>query len=29
LGVVLTLMTLPVVLCGKSLLEKMSENVEV
>ncbi len=29
LGVVLTLMTLPVVLVGKSLLEKASENVEV
>ena len=29
LGVVLTVMTLPVVLVGKSMLEKMSENVEV
>ena len=29
LGVVLTLMTLPVVLSGKALLERMSENVEV
>jgi ABC-type sugar transport system permease subunit len=29
LGVVLTVMTLPVVLVGKSLLEKASENVEV
>lgn len=29
LGVVLTLMTLPVVLVGKSVLERMSENVEV
>ena len=29
LGVVLTLMTLPVVLVGKALLEKASENVEV
>ena len=29
LGVVLTLFTLPVVLIGKRVLEKMSENVEV
>lgn len=29
LGVVLTLLTLPVVLVGKHVLEKMSENVEV
>lgn len=29
LGVVLTLMTLPVVLIGKSVLEKVSDNVEV
>jgi hypothetical protein len=29
LGVVLTMITLPVVLAGKALLERMSENVEV